>query len=288
MVNDDDDNSGLENTFVCGGPKKPDLQNMTVAAAALAMEQYQKEPKAFTDRECRYCLKESEDYYDVSIKYTGCVLNKLQLMTKVAAGRVLVGPNFPTKKIVCLRFAEEAIQASKHVVFGSSDATKLTAKGIKFECTANKRDGLGWVVTEVFVNIRGKGISEQDHAGKNVKPALPLRATWLIDLLSEQIRSTPNISNNTMRKFLLGYTTKYVIMDNLLQKVWSEGKAVIFGSPSLNVQHCHVLKQEMEERGNPVELLFANHTQITMAMSTIVTEDENRHLKKEKKNILKC
>jgi hypothetical protein len=74
-------------------------------------------------------------------------------MTKVAADRVLVGQNFPTKKIVSLQYAKEAIQVSKHVLFGSSDATKLTAKGIKFECTANKRDGLGWVVTKVFVNV---------------------------------------------------------------------------------------------------------------------------------------
>ncbi len=142
IVNEDDYSRGLDNTFVCGGPKKPDLQNMTVATAALAMEQYQKERKAFTDCKCRCRLKESEDYYDESIEYTGCVLNKLQLMTKAAADCVVVGQNFPTKKIVSLQFAEEAIWASKHVVFASSDATKLTAKGINFKCTANKRDGL--------------------------------------------------------------------------------------------------------------------------------------------------
>jgi hypothetical protein len=81
--------------------------------------------------------------------------------------------------------------------------------------------------------------------------------------------------------------TKYVITDILLQKVWSDGKIAIFGNPSLNVQYCHVLKQEMEERGNPVELLFANRTQITMALCMTVAEDENCRLKKEKKNILK-
>jgi hypothetical protein len=81
--------------------------------------------------------------------------------------------------------------------------------------------------------------------------------------------------------------TEYAIMDNLLQKVRSDGKTAIFGNPSLKVQYCHVLKQEMEERGNLVELLFANRTQITMALSTTVAEDENFRLKKEKKNILK-
>jgi hypothetical protein len=177
-------------------------------------------------------------------------------MTKVAVDCVVVGQNFPTKKIVSLQFAEEAIRVSKHVVFASSDTTKLTAKSINFECTANKRDGLGWVSTKVFVNVHGKGISEKDNAGWNVKPALPLRATWLIDLPLEQIRSTPNTSNNTMRKFLLGYTAEYAITDNLLQKFCSDGKTARFGNPSLNVQYCHVLKQKMEERGNPVELLF--------------------------------
>ncbi len=109
----------------------------------------------------------------------------------------------------------------------------------------------------------------------------------MIDLLVEHIRSTPNLSNKTMRKLLHGYTTEYAITNNLLQKKWSEGKAVIFGIPSLNVQYCHVLKQEMEAHGNPVELHFLNHTQITMALSTSVADNENRRLKKERKNIMK-
>jgi hypothetical protein len=43
----------------------------------------------------------------------------------------------------------------------------------------------------------------------------------------------------------------------------------------------------MDAHGNPVELHFANHTQITMALSTTVADDENCRLKKEKKNIMK-
>jgi hypothetical protein len=76
MVNGDDDSSSLDNTFVHGGPKKPDVKNMTAAAAAFAMEHYQKEHKAFTDCERHRHLKELEDNYDLSIGYTGCVSNK--------------------------------------------------------------------------------------------------------------------------------------------------------------------------------------------------------------------
>jgi hypothetical protein len=168
-------------------------------------------------------------------------------------------------------------------VFGLSDVSKVTAKGPNFECTAHKRDGLGWVVTDVFVNVHGKGISELNNAGRNVKPSSPLRATWLIDLLAEHIRSTPNLSNKTMGKLLQGYTTEYALTNNLLQKFRSEGKAAIFGIQSLNVQYCHVLKQEMEAHGNPVELHFANRTQITMSLSTTVADNENCQFEERKK-----
>jgi hypothetical protein len=77
MLNGDNDSSGLDNTFVHGRPKKPDIKNTTADAAAFAMEHYQKERKAFTDHERRRRLKESEDNYDLSIGYTGCVSNKL-------------------------------------------------------------------------------------------------------------------------------------------------------------------------------------------------------------------
>jgi hypothetical protein len=102
MVNGDNDSSGLDNTFVHGRRKKPDVKNMTTAAAAFAMEHYQKERKAFADCERRHCLKELEDNYNLSIEYTGCVSIKLRLMTEVAADRVVAGQNFPTKKIVSL------------------------------------------------------------------------------------------------------------------------------------------------------------------------------------------
>ncbi len=74
----------------------------------------------------------------------------------------------------------------------------------------------------------------------------------MIDLLVEHIRSTPNLFNETMRKFVQGYATDYAITDKLLQKTRSEGKEAIFENPFLNVQYCCVLKAEMEREGNRV------------------------------------
>ena len=54
---------------------------MTAEEANQAMKYYQKERKAYTD--CVRCQrhKQSEDYYDHSVTFTGCVSDKLQLMT---------------------------------------------------------------------------------------------------------------------------------------------------------------------------------------------------------------
>ena len=131
-----------------------------------------------------------------------------------------------------MRFAEEAIQVSKYILFCSSDTGRLSVVGDKFECTATKKDGQGWVVNTVQINVRGKGVKASDRTEKMQKPSSPLRAAWLTELLSEQIWSTPNISNDVMGQYLKGYATDYAITDNLLQTTWSEGKAYIFGKLS--------------------------------------------------------
>ena len=120
-----------------------------------------------------------------------------------------------------MRFAEEAIQVSKYIVFHSSDKGRLSAVGDTFECNATKKDGQGWVVNTIQINVRGKGVKASDRTEKLQKLSSLLRAAWLIDLLSEQIRSTPNISNDVMCQYLKGYATDYAITYNLLQTTLS-------------------------------------------------------------------
>ncbi len=58
-----------------------------------AYKKYQKEHKAYTDRQCQLRLKESEDYVDKSIEYMGCIANALCLMIDVAANWLQLGQN---------------------------------------------------------------------------------------------------------------------------------------------------------------------------------------------------
>ena len=103
----------------------------------------------------------------------------------MAEKHIQVGENFPTKKIMSLWFAEEAIQVSKYIVFCNSDRGCLSAVGDKFDYVATKKDGCGWVVSSIHIRVRGKGIKASNQTAKLQNPSSPLLAAWLIDLLSE-------------------------------------------------------------------------------------------------------
>ena len=111
-----------------------------------------------------------------------------------------------------------------------------------------------WVVTELFGNVRGKGLSSAQNKSSSVKPSSPLHVKWLIDIFFENIHKTPNLPNATMRKVMEAYAPDYAITENLLQKARSEGNISVFGMPSRNVQYCRVLKRlwtSKDIRSNP-------------------------------------
>ena len=87
-------------------------------------------------------------------------------MTEVAAAQIKVGEKFPTKKIMSLRFTEQAIQVSKYIVFCNSDTGRLSAVGDKFECVSTKKDGCGQVVNSIHINLCGKGIKASNRTEK--------------------------------------------------------------------------------------------------------------------------
>ena len=150
-------------------------------------------------------------------------------MKDVTAACTKLDDNFSSKHIASLHFAEEAIQVSKNVVFEKSDANRLTVVGISFLCTACRCESRGWVVTELFVNVRGKGLSSARNKSSTVKPTSPLRVKWLIDIFFEHICETSNLSNATMCKVMEAYAPDYAITKNLLKKARTEWKISVFG-----------------------------------------------------------
>ncbi len=81
-------------------------------------------------------MKETEGLVDADVIYHGNQSTKLRMMKDVSAMHTKLGDNFSSNHIASLRFAEEAIQVSKNVVFEKSDANRLSVVGIGFLCTA--------------------------------------------------------------------------------------------------------------------------------------------------------
>lgn len=187
------------------------------------MEEYHRATKRYTDRLRRQRLRQTEGVNDDSITYVGVQCDRLRQMTEVASLRLAVGHTFPTKAMVALRIAEEAIQVNKYVTTNRSDHTQLCVIGLNFCCHAHKTDRLKWVVDKVAINVEGEGYSTMPVESK-IKPSTPLRSEWLVVLLVNEIRKTPNISNVAMRDLLTDYATPYAITDNVLQNTRTAGK----------------------------------------------------------------
>ena len=132
------------------------------------------------------------------------------------------------------------------------------------------------MVTELFVNVRGKDLLSARNKFSSVKPCSPLRIKWLMDIFFEHIRETPNLSNATMCKVMEAYVPDYAITENLLQKARTEREISVFSVPSRNVQYCRVLKLAMDKQGHLVKLIFATYNATVLALSKILVDEENR------------
>ena len=176
-------------------------------------------------------------------------------MVDVAADRLQLGQIFPNKKTVSLHFAEAVIQVSIFFWIKWLYHHHCKRQKLSMQC---RQDYQSWLGSEGMIcKCSCERIYCQQKKKKLQKECSPVRVKWMIDLLVEHIRFTPNLSNQTMCKFIQGYATDCAITDNLLQKTHSEGKDAVFGNPTLTVRYCCVLKTEMEKEGHRVHFLFA-------------------------------
>ena len=127
-----------------------------------------------------------------------------------------------------LHFTEDVIDMSKNVIFEKRDANQLSIVGIGFLCTACCSEAKGWLVTELFIYVRGKGLSSFCNKS-NIKPLSLICIKWVADLLYEGICKPSIISNATMHKLIKGYVPDYTITKTLLKKTCMEGNVAFFG-----------------------------------------------------------
>ncbi len=121
---------------------------------------------------------------------------------------------------------------------------------------------------------------------KERKPHTPLSSDWIVPLIKDVISVKPNSSNADLHHILRSYCRKYALTRGLLQKARDKARLEIFGNPLINVAYFKALAQELEIRGNHVEIVTAKRKDAVNRLQMVVLADEIRCRKEKGEPVL--
>ena len=128
----------------------------------IALQEYRRQCKKFTDRLRRRQLRQSKENVNPDILYTGVTDPHFRTMAEVSGARLREGDTFPNKVLMSMRIVEEAIQVNAMKVSAiRSDHTQYQVSGVNFLITATHNLNEGWRVNKILLNVIGAGLSEQ-------------------------------------------------------------------------------------------------------------------------------
>ena len=166
-----------------------------------------------------------------------------------------------------------------NIKWTASTKSRVVVTGDKFDVTANLNETHGWVIKEANIRSGDNGVGDleevnndddddededeeedgdvDDETSKRIVRT-PLTSDWIVPLIKKAISVKPNIFNSDLRHILCPYCRKYALTRGLLQKARDKARLEIFGSPLINAQYFEALQQELELRGNHVEIVMTN------------------------------
>jgi hypothetical protein len=115
--------------------------------------------------------------------------------------------------------------------------------------------------------------SSKKKKKKERKLRTPLSLDWIVPLIKDVISVKPNTSNADLRHILRSYCRKYALTRGLLQKARDKARLEIFGNPLINVAYFKALAQELEIRGNHVEIVTAKRNDAMKRLQMVVLAD---------------
>lgn len=102
--------------------------------------------------------------------------------------------------------------------------------------------------------------------------------------MEDNIRRTPNMSNEAMRLLLAPYAPERFLTDAVLQNTRTRAKADVFGNANVNVLYAPGLVQSVQQQGHRIKLLWFTRDQLLRQITKVLVEEENRRRKSENKN----
>jgi hypothetical protein len=128
--------------------------------------------------------------------------------------------------------------------------------------------------------------SSKKKKKKERKLHMPLSSDWIVPLIKDVISVKPNSSNADLRHILHSYCRKCALTRGLLQKARDKARLEIFGNPLINVSYFKALAQELEIRGNHVEIVTAKCKDAVNRLQMVVLADEIRRRKEKGEPVL--
>ena len=203
-----------------------------------------------------------------------------------------------------------------NIKWTASTKSRVVVTGDKFDVTATLNETHGWVIKEANIRSGDNGVSDleevsnddvddedkdkdelghdngtqedgdgDDETSKKVVRT-PLTSDWIIPLIKKAISVKPNIFNSDLRHILRPYCRKYALTRGLLQKARDKARLENFGSPLINAQYFEALQQELELRGNHVEIVMTNRDVAISKLQTLIVADEIIRRKEDNKPVL--
>ena len=148
-----------------GGPKRPDVSDMSETAGKEVIKQYIKDRRKYTD-ECKAKNKIPNEIDDLDWShYSGDCCELLRPMTCVEESPMKRGDTYPSKEICLIRIGEQSNLFNGDILIKKSDNERIIAKSRHnslFTIRVVKSDNYGWKVTVYNVTYAHAEIAKID------------------------------------------------------------------------------------------------------------------------------
>ena len=221
------------------------------------------------------------------------------------------GDTYPSKEICLIRIGEQSNLFNGDIMIIKSDNERIIAKSRHnslFTIRVVKSDNYGWKVTvynvtyahaeiakiddEVIVVEEGSHYDDDlifvekgnpdddDYEGgnhddlKTRSTRTPIKARWIVPLIREEIRQTPNMSNMSMKTILSIYVKDKFLTASLLQNARTTAILHVFGTPSANVPYFNGFVAELTKRDHQVVVQTKTSKEVLEMIKTNALKEE--------------
>jgi hypothetical protein len=233
---------------ILGGPQRPDSSKMSKREEELALDNYKKKRKLYTDVKQMEMAKQLAEA-DITTSpqrrqmhsYFGDQTPSIRLMMVVNAHPLVAGQLFQHKETLQIRIAEEAnLRNIKVKIVRSSHVTYIVG-GYNFYVADGYQMQTGWLV-RVACCREGDDVLRiplNSHYFDERQLRNPFHGKWIGYLLCGTIEDCPGATYRVLSEVIRDYVNPYAVTNNIIQDARNHAKADIFGKPDNKIRYAY-------------------------------------------------